>query len=247
MGKAWFEDWFNSDYYHLLYGNRDETEAQIFIHNLMQLLPIQNQQYALDLACGKGRHSYQLAAHNLIVDGVDLSENSINIAKESAIENTSFYVHDMREVFKAKHYDYIFNLFTSFGYFDALADNQKVLDSVVTGLKKDGYFVQDFFNAFRVRNELVLSQEIERENIKFKISKQIKKIEQVDTVFKTIKFTADNQFYEFTESVSLFTLEQFEEMYAKAGLRIVGMYGNYHLAPFNVKKSERLILISQPL
>ena len=29
--NEWFEDWFNSEYYHLLYQNRSQNEADLFI------------------------------------------------------------------------------------------------------------------------------------------------------------------------------------------------------------------------
>ena len=69
--------------------------------------------------------------------GVDLSEESINKAKENAIENANFEVHDMRKTFIEKNSDYVFNLFTSFGYFEVDEENLKVLKAA--SLKPEAY------------------------------------------------------------------------------------------------------------
>src|SRR5690554_6600617 len=126
----WFETWFDTPYYHILYQNRDFSEAEKFINNLLDYLKLPKDANCLDLACGKGRHSVFLNKKGLQVTGVDLSENSIQEAKPFENETLKFDTHDMREVYKKNTYDIVFNLFTSFGYFDSSEDNLKVLKSV---------------------------------------------------------------------------------------------------------------------
>ena len=75
--KKWFESWFDTPYYHLLYKHRDDKEAHKFIKNLMQFLKIDKDQNILDLACGKGRHSIFLNKLGYRVTGVDLSSQNI--------------------------------------------------------------------------------------------------------------------------------------------------------------------------
>ncbi|MCB0512464.1 MAG: class I SAM-dependent methyltransferase, partial [Bacteroidetes bacterium] len=77
--KNWFELWFNSPFYHILYKNRDQNEANIFIDNMITKLKMDYGKI-LDLACGKGRHAYYLAEKGFDVIGVDLAENSIKYA-----------------------------------------------------------------------------------------------------------------------------------------------------------------------
>ena len=78
---SWFANWFDSPYYHLLYKNRDEKEAQVFIDNLMQYLQIPQGSKLIDIACGKGRHAIYFNKKGMDVIGVDLSFNSISYAK----------------------------------------------------------------------------------------------------------------------------------------------------------------------
>ncbi|MCB0541647.1 MAG: SAM-dependent methyltransferase, partial [Bacteroidetes bacterium] len=66
----WYKEWFNTKYYHILYKNRDFEEAELFINNLVDYLKIEKDSKILDLACGKGRHSYFLAKKGFDVTGI---------------------------------------------------------------------------------------------------------------------------------------------------------------------------------
>ena len=85
MQQTWFKDWFNSPYYHQLYFNRDDREAAAFIDKLINYLKPVPGSSMLDVACGKGRHSIQLANKGFDVTGIDLSNDSINEAYPFAI------------------------------------------------------------------------------------------------------------------------------------------------------------------
>ena len=147
----WFETWFASPYYAILYAHRDDKEAELFIDNILKYLPLNNQAKILDIACGEGRHAAYIASKGYDVQGIDLSERSISIAKAKEHQNLKFSVEDMRTVVKANHFDVVFNCFTSFGYFDDLANNQRVCQSISDMLDSEGLLVIDFLNAQKVR------------------------------------------------------------------------------------------------
>ena len=106
----WFSSWFNTPYYHILYKDRDDTDAKLFMQNITSFLKLSKSAHVLDLACGKGRHSVFLNALGYHVIGVDLSENNINAAQKFSNKSLQFRVHDMRDPLNNK-YDAIFNLF----------------------------------------------------------------------------------------------------------------------------------------
>lgn len=118
MQKEWFSSWFDTPYYHTLYKNRDYEEASLFIDNVSNFLKLKQSTVCWDLCCGKGRHSIYLNKKGFRVIGTDLSEQSICEANESANETLEFYQHDMRKLFRTNYFDVVFNLFTSFGYFE---------------------------------------------------------------------------------------------------------------------------------
>ena len=224
MSNSWFKDWFNTKYYHILYKNRDFQEAENFIEKLSNHLKIQKNSKILDLACGKGRHSIFLNKLGYDVTGIDLSKESIDEAKKFKSENLLFTEGDMRKVYKENHFDYIFNLFTSFGYFNEMEDNYAVVQSIAKGLKSEGIGVIDFLNAHLVRKSLPEQKEVLIDGIVF----QTNKYEKNEMVHKEILFEEKSKTYTFKESVKLFELNHFRAFFEKAGLQLIQVFGSYN-------------------
>jgi cyclopropane fatty-acyl-phospholipid synthase-like methyltransferase len=237
----WFETWFDTSYYHTLYKHRDNREAERFISNLLEHLNLPRGTRCLDLACGKGRHSLFLNKKGLDVLGLDLSANSIESAKSMENSSLKFDVHDMREVYNGKKFGAIFNLFTSFGYFDSNQDNLKVLQSVHEMLQEDGVFVIDFMNAKRTIDKLVESEQKEIDGINFNIKRSF----DGSHIHKNIQFLDDNQKFEYNERVQALFKEDFENLLEKSGFKIVVLFGDFELNPFDEMNSKRLIIIAE--
>ena len=124
--EYWYTSWFNSPYYHILYKDRDYTEAGRFMDKLTADLQLEKGSKILDLACGKGRHSIYLSELGYDVTGADLSPKNIEAAKKYERPGLRFVIHDMCLPFLEK-FDAIFNLFTSFGYFESPNDNLRAI------------------------------------------------------------------------------------------------------------------------
>ncbi len=240
VNRCWFESWFDSHYYHLLYGNRNEEEAENFIKRLTDFLKPKVGAPALDLGCGKGRHAIALHKNGFKVTGIDLSSKSIEEANRSNLHEISFFVHDMRLPFKENFFDHVFNLFTSFGYFDLNHENTEVLKAVHTGLKNNGTLVIDFLNATLVEQTIETHREgnLVVEGVKFNWKKRIEN----GYVIKDISFTDDNKPFQFTEKVQLLTLNDFREL-LDPFFEIENIFGDYLLNKFDENQSPRLILI----
>jgi len=234
----WFQHWFDTSYYHVLYQDRNDEEAQLFMCNLSSFLDLKKGNKVLDLPCGKGRHSIFLNSLGFDVIGADLSKNSISHAKKFENEGLSFKVHDMREPFKTK-FDAILNLFTSFGYFDEDKVNIQVLRNLKDGLSENGVLVIDFMNVAFVEKKLVKEEIITKNNIQFHINRSI------DNGFikKDIRFTADAQEHHYNEYVRYINLDTFKKYIDAAGLKLKHTFGDYDLNPFDIENSNRLILV----
>jgi SAM-dependent methyltransferase len=238
LGGTWFSSWFDSPYYHLLYKDRNYREAQIFMDNLTQYLNMEEGAKVLDLACGKGRHAIYLNQLGYNVLGVDLSPNSIEIAKKNENENLKFAVHDMRLPFEEK-FDGIFNLFTSFGYFEDENDNLKTLISIKESLSEYGFGVIDFMNVRKVIADLVPTEIKTVEGIDFHIKRYV-----LDNhICKEINFEDKGETYHFTEKVRALTLQDFELLMDQAGMNLLDTFGDYKLKKFHKTESDRLIMI----
>lgn len=234
----WFASWFDTPYYHILYKERDETEAQHFMDNITQYLNLPEESKILDLACGKGRHSIYLNQLGYEVTGADLSENSIQEAKNYENEKLHFKVHDMRIPFEEK-FDAIFNLFTSFGYFDDENDNFTTLKAMKDSLTEYGFAVIDFMNVHQVIQNLIPEETKSVDGINFHIKRYV-----LDNhICKEIDFEDQGTKFHFTEKVKALTLNDFETMMEQAEIYLLDIFGDYKLKKFHKMESERLIMI----
>ena len=238
--KEWFESWFDTSYYHSLYKNRNDEEAKLFINKLVRLLNLKPKTIALDLACGKGRHSITLNELGMNVLGVDLSSNSIDYAKKHENEFLKFEVHDMRQEIKNVQFDVVFNLFTSFGYFDDMSDNKKVLSSISQMLVEKGTLILDFMNSVKIIENLVAIEKKIEDEIQFNIKREF----DGKHIFKHIQFETNEQSFEFTERVQALKIQDFQSLLNDADFQIIHTFGDFNLNPFDEKSSDRLILIA---
>ncbi len=237
----WFSEWFDSPYYHRLYRERDQPEAQRLLDNLVSWLRLKPGARVLDLACGRGRYSLELRRRGFDVTGVDLAPASIAHAQQFADEHLRFRVHDMREALgEPGHYDCVLNLFTSFGYFDSEAENVLVLRAIADALRPGGELVLDYLNAHCVERKLIANEVKTERGTDFHIARRIQ-----DGYFeKRIAFTDDDGHPQaFTERVMAIWPEQFDEYFRLAGLRVRAVFGDYDLGAYDAATSPRLLYI----
>lgn len=237
---TWFENWFGSPYYKLLYQNRDEQEAQNFVEKLLHYLQPPAGCRMLDIACGEGRFARQLASHGFDVTGIDISAASIMAAKEQEAEHLSFFVHDMRFPFYINYFDYAFNFFTSFGYFAHNRDNALAAKAFTAGLKAGGVLVIDYLNRDFVVANLVEEETILRGNTSFHIQR---KFERNHIVKNITVSNPDGTTVSFRESVSAFTAADFDHLLQPCGMQLIATFGDYRLGAYNAASSPRLIMV----
>lgn len=239
----WFADWFDSPYYHILYGHRDYKEAEFFLRNLINFYQPMPHAKIIDLACGKGRHSIFLNSLGFDVTGVDLSSQSIQSAKQFENETLSFEVGDLRYLSLTEKFQYALNLFTSFGYFEDFETDVQVLKNIHSILEDKGIFLIDFFNAHKVIHHLVRTETVEKQGILFEISREVVN----GKIRKTIVFEHEGKRHQYLESVQALSLTDFEELFSKSGFKMLNFFGNYKLEPYHQEQSDRLILIGQKI
>jgi len=242
--KEWYKDWFNSPYYHLLYSNRDEAEAKNFVQQLIAYLKPATNSTMLDVACGKGRHSITLAEMGFDVTGIDLSENSIEEAKLFENDHLQFYRHDMRLPFWIHYFDYVFNFFTSFGYFKTQREHDNAIRTMAQSLKNNGIVVIDYLNVHYAEDGMVKLETKKIDDITFHISRW----HDEDAFYKQIQFSESSSNimkHLHTERVAKFSLGDFTDMLAYQGVQIQEVFGDYGLGKYDLKKSPRLIIIAR--
>jgi len=236
--KEWFEHWFDTPFYHILYDYRNDDEARYFMANLVDYLKLSKGDKILDLPCGKGRHALFLYEQGFKTAGADLSVNSIEHAKQFEKQDLSFNIHDMRDPLKGS-YDAIFNLFTSFGYFNQETTNIKVLENFKNGLLPGGHIVVDFLNLEKVVQQLIPEQRITKKGIDFVIRKKVSE----NFIIKEIEVNQGGEIHHYMEKVQALDLDKMKYFAKAAGLEIEEIFGDYGLNPFDKNNSDRLILV----
>ncbi|HYV94693.1 MAG TPA: methyltransferase domain-containing protein [Chitinophagales bacterium] len=248
--QEWFETWFDTPYYHILYDHRDDKEAEQFLNALLNHLQLPPESTVLDAACGNGRYSIFLANKGFNVVGIDLSWKNIQHAGNFESENLTFYLHDMREMFYVNYFDAVFNFFTSFGYFSSEKDNLKAIRSLSNSLKPGGRLVIDFFNSEKIVREIIPLQDFDKNNIQFTIKKslELNRDESAPRVMVKKIFVRDHgKQFEFEERVQALTLKNFEHYFNMHHLKLREVFGDYHLHPFDPQNSERMILVAEKI
>lgn len=239
MQRKWFQYWFNSPYYHILYQQRNDAEAEFFIDNLTNFLKPKASAKILDIACGKGRHAIYLNKKGFDATGIDLSAQSIKYAKQFENQHLHFLVHDMRKLFYINYFDVALNIFTSFGYFDTEKEHVDALKTFRKCLNLHGTLVLDYFNTEKIIRNLNACETKTLDGIRFNITKTVSE----KKVIKKINFEDKGQHFQFEERVQAFDLKDFKQMLQQAGMVITHIFGDYNLTPFDEEQSDRLILI----
>ena len=236
--SEWYLDWFNSPFYHLLYKERDSSEATYFMNNLINKLQIDKNSSILDLACGRGRYSLYLSNIGHKVTGIDISKENISEARKNESDKLNYILHDMRYPLNQK-FDLILNLFTSFGYYEKDADNLSVIKSIKSNLETDGQAVIDFFNIDYILDNLVEKEEKNIDKTKFIINRYLEN----DLLVKDISILFNNKSYKFQEKVKAYRMDDFLAMFKSCNLKLQEIYGDYKLNSFNKNSSNRLIMV----
>jgi SAM-dependent methyltransferase len=241
--SEWFEAWFDTKFYHMLYRHRDENEARNFLSKLLRFLNLSEASHIQDLACGTGRHSIFLNSLGYDVTGLDLSANSIAEAKKHENDRLHFHIHDMRDVFQENSFEAIFNLFTSFGYFADESDNLEVIKAVHSGLKPGGLFILDYLNSSLTLKQLPGHETKTVDDYRFEISKELSD----HRIVKKIQIIKEGRSMSYTESIYPYSELELTKMLEQVGFKIKHCFGSYDLKDYSEANSERLILIAQKI
>jgi SAM-dependent methyltransferase len=241
--KEWYKDWFNSTYYHKLYFDRDESEAQNFIAKLISHLKPLAHTRMLDVACGRGRHSRFLASKDFDVTGIDISFDSIAYAKQFEADNLHFYQHDMRLPSWINYFDYAFNFFTSFGYFDTRRENDDAVRTISQSIKPGGSLLFDYLNVHYVEDRLVHNEVKDIKGTEYEIHRW----HDDRFFFKRIivNDAALTKPIDYTEKVAKFSLGDFTDMLSFQKMQVSEVFGDYELNSYDVRKTPRLIVIAR--
>lgn len=222
-----------AEFYDLLYNGKDYGSESSFIHQLIQKhdskLPADLK--VLDLACGTGKHAFELEKLGYTVSGSDISEDMVQIARKVAKETDSacqFFNHSFQESDKieGKH-DVVISMFSAINYLTKYDDLEKTLQNIKGLLKEDGLLIFDYWNGNAVTRDyspLKVLRKSNEDGELMRISKtSLDLFEQVATVeFTCLYFQNDKKQVEFTEThpMRYFYFKEMESFLSVNGFEI---------------------------
>lgn len=143
--KEWFEEenfWLN--YGPVMFDSQHWAEARGIAEAVQKLAELKEGNSILDVCCGPGRISVELALLGLKVTGVDITQPFLDAAKETADDEgvqLTLINQDMRTYTCQEKFNCAVNVYNSFGYCDKIEDDIKILKSVHGALKDGGTFI----------------------------------------------------------------------------------------------------------
>jgi 2-polyprenyl-3-methyl-5-hydroxy-6-metoxy-1,4-benzoquinol methylase len=240
----WWEKYFDDNYLKLY--SYTENSAPTEVESVLRMLNLKPPAKILDLCCGFGRHSLVLARNGFEVTGLDLSERFLAQARRKADESgikITLEQRDMREIQHENEFDAVINLFTAFGFFHTEAEDLKVLKGVAKALKPDGQFIIDSIN----RDYVIHSGQWQRWNIEngtaileerfFDFFKS-----RLEIIHHLVNHKTQDRKLE--SSFRLYTLREMLAMFAKIGLVLTDVYGDFDGSQYSAK-SPRMILVAR--
>lgn len=200
----------------------------------------------LDLGCGPGRHAVALAEHGLAVTGVDLSQHLLDLARERAEKRgveVDWQRADMRQFSAPEQYDLILNLWSSFGYFEDLADDRKVLDRCLENLVPGGVLILDVVGKEYVLQHMEPVHLTEFDDGRLLIERPT--LEGEMTRYENEWLLIDGERVHRTQwGHNLYSGAEMRRLLADAGFTGIDLYGDWNGAPYDME-AERLIAVAR--
>jgi len=145
--NSWYE---NDEFWEIMapffFSEKRMEATSTEVDHIVGLLGVKAQAALLDLCCGVGRHSLELARRTFRVTGVDRTFLYLETARAQAEREgltVEFVQEDMKDFCRPEAFDGALMMFTSFGYYREPDDNFEVLSHVYSSLKKGGKFLVD--------------------------------------------------------------------------------------------------------
>jgi SAM-dependent methyltransferase len=246
MSEPWFE---NDDFWRMLgpnmFGPRALAMAPEQVSDIVALLGLSGGEAILDLPCGCGRHSIELAKRGFRVTGVDRNGAYLDQARAAAREanvSVELVQDDLRRFSRPAAFDVALCMFTSIGYFDTRDEELAVLRNYHRNLKPGGALVMELAGKepiarqFRPRywsdeNGVLVCQESEL-------------IEAWTKIRNRWTIISGAQRREFTFTHWLYSAGELKQLLTEAGFANCEFFGDLKKAPYD-HTATRLAVVAR--
>lgn len=148
--KAMEKDWYRNNWTMDIRNMSWVEDTNWQVDFLVDQLQLHGTEKILDLACGFGRHSLELARRGYDVTGIDITPAYIAYANEQAEKEhlkARFICEDIRSITYDREYDVVLNMADgAIGYLEDDEENRKIFSVIAKALKKGGKHFMDIMN-----------------------------------------------------------------------------------------------------
>ena len=215
------------------------------IDDVISLLEIQHRAEILDLGCGQGRHSLELARRGHKVTGLDRTATYIKEARRLAATESltvEFVQDDMRSFVREDAFNYVVNLFTSgISYFEDIRDDKRIIDNVYKSLKPGGRFLIQTAGKEILARIFQKRDWVERDGAFYLQERNIEK--NWSWINNRWIFIRDGRVKEYRIGHRLYGASELSALLADCGFAEVKVYGDLKGSPYD-NTAKRLVVVA---
>ena len=235
-----FSEW----YFELFGGKIGDERTSEHCNFLEKTLSLKKGGKILDLCCGHGRITNEMAERGYNMTGQDINNYFMGIAKKKAEELKliiRWIKSDMREIPFKDEFDAVVNMFTSFGYFEKDEENEKVIKEINKSLKKGGKFIIDISNRDFVIRRYRFEDVMGIKNGYVSINRNFDHIKSSHAETMDIYINGEfvkrlNLYYRF------YSVSELTDMLSRNGFKVISFYGGFNFIPLSFETNRCIIL-----
>ncbi|MDR2952456.1 MAG: class I SAM-dependent methyltransferase [Treponema sp.] len=197
----------------------------------------------LDICCGFGRISAELARRGFAVTGIDITESYLQTAKEEAAYddlNIEYVNADAREFQRPQYFDAAINLYISFGYFENSQDDKKLLVNAYKSLKPGGCLIIETLGKEIAVRDFVSAEWFERAG--YTVLTEYEPLDSWTLLKNRWILIKDGKRIEKIFSQRLYAASELRRILFEVGFEQVEIYGNWDESPYNTRAAKLIIV-----
>lgn len=224
--QDWYREAFDARSAEMAWTDRTESE----VDRALGMLGAGGGERILDLACGSGRHSLELARRGFAVVGADISADLIEMAESAASSQglaATFLRADLRELSFEAEFDFVLNLNDgAIGYLESDAENRRTFATIARALRPGGRNLVQLPNVLYAKKHLPQRSWIPGaamvELVEHRWSKRDRYLEGAMIPLRFGEVLEGLDGIEFRQR--LYSVEELAELYESVGLSVVGVF-----------------------
>jgi SAM-dependent methyltransferase len=199
----------------------------------------------LDLCCGFGRISEELARRGFAVTGVDITESYLHAAREDAARgklDIEYINADARNFRRPGFFDVAVNLYISFGYFENPEDDKTVMRNIFESLRPGGAFIIETLGKEIAVRDFVEAEWFERAG--WTVLTEYEAVDSWTMLKNRWILIKDETRIEKVFTQRLYAASELRKLMLETGFAHVEIYGDWNESPYD-QRAAKLIAVGR--